>query len=328
MTGPSPFGTLPDGRAVELISLRAGAFEASVLTWGATVQSLKFHGERVVVGGDRLDDYLGGLLYAGAVVGRFANRIGGASFHLDGNSYTTDANFRGGHTLHGGSAGTGERLWSIVSVASDRVCLGLVLADGDMGFPGELRVECTYSIAAEGSLSVLIEAVSTQATPCSFAHHGYFCLDKSGDITGHRLSVAADHYLPVDTDLIPTGEIADVSGTVFDFREGRLIGTGGYDHNLCLSDGQMDLRPVARLASPVSGLVMDVATTEPGLQVYDGAHLGGVVGYGGRALNPHAGLALETQSWPDAPNRSDFPDCILRPGQSYRSETHYAFHRG
>ena len=297
------FGHLPDGRRVERVTLTNGEMEASILTWGATVQDLRVAGRRVVIGGDQLEDYLGDLLYAGAIVGRFANRIGGARFELEGKTHHTDPNFRARHTLHGGQH----------------------LPDGDMGFPGAMDVTVTYQLA-QMSLFVAIEARTTKATPCSFAHHGYFVLDDSGAIADHDLRIDAHHYLPVDHDLIPTGKITQVADTRFDFTTGRGIGTGGYDHNFCLSQSPSNpLRPVAHLQSNVSGLALEVLTTEPGLQLYDGAHLGGARGHDGKVLRPHAGLALETQSWPDSPNRPDFPSCILEPQSTYRTRTQYRF---
>ena len=325
MTPPERFGTLPDGSPVDRVRLSAGAIEAQIINWGATLQDLRVGGRRVVLGSDRLEDYLGPLAYAGATVGRFANRIGGARFDLDGQTWHTDPNFRDHHTLHGGAGGTGNRLWRFEEMAEDRVTLTLDLPHGDMGFPGDLTVRCTYRLIPPGTLDVVIEAVTSQATPCSFAHHSYFVLDDSGEITSHLLQVAAEEYLPVDDDLIPTGEIATVAGTKFDYRQPRMIGTRGYDHNFCLARAAGPLRFAARMASAVTGLAMIVETTAPGLQVYDGAHLGGAPGYGGTPLRSRAGLALEAQHWPDSPNRPEFPDPILRPGGRYRSETRYSF---
>lgn len=325
MSGPEAFGHLPDGRPVERYRIAAGDLEAWVMTWGATVQDLRYRGQRVVIGADTLIPYLEELVYAGAIVGRFANRIGQARFALDGETFATDPNFLDRHTLHGGAEGTGNLLWTLDEVQQDRIRLTLTLPDGHMGFPGEMTVCACYSIEPPGCLRVVIEARTTRATPCSFAHHGYFALDDSGTITDHLLEIAAEHYLPVDADLIPEGPPMPVAGTAFDFRSARVVGQAGYDHNFCLSDGAAPMRPVARLISPSSGLAMQVATTEPGLQVYDGAHLGGARGHEGRALQPKAAIALETQAWPDSPNRSDFPDCILRPGETYRTETTYAF---
>ncbi|MGI3170598.1 aldose epimerase family protein [Pseudooceanicola sp. C21-150M6] len=318
------FGTLPDGRDVDVVTLRDGGMEARILTFGATVQDLRVSGQQVCLGGDRLEDYLGSLRYAGAMVGRYANRIGGARFTLDGVTYHTDPNFRDRHTLHGGAESAGGQLWALGEVTDASVTLSLTMQDGHMGFPGVLTAEVTYRLDS-GALVVEAEAVADRATPCCFAHHSYFVLDGSDDITGHRLKVAADRYLAVDADLIPEGPPAEVAGTAFDFRQMREIGTSGYDHNFCLSDAPAPLRPVAWLDSPASGLRLTVETTEPGLQVYDGAHLGGAAGYGGTTLHPKAGLAMEAQAWPDSPNRPDFPQAILRPGEVWRSETRYRF---
>ena len=319
------FGVLPDGREVERIRLSAGRLEASLLTWGATVQDLRLAGQSVVIGADRLEAYLGDLLYAGALVGRFANRIGGARFVLDGETFHTDANFRARHTLHGGSGGASAELWRLERATENRARLALHLPDGHMGFPGALTVAATFSLEPPATLRIAIEARTTRATPCSFAHHGYFVLNASGDIRRHRLRVAASRYLPVDRDLIPTGEIAGVANTAFDFRDMREIGGAGYDHNFCLDDNDGTLREVAWLESPESGLSLTVSTTEPGLQIYDGAHLESVLGFGGAPLKARAGLAMEAQAWPDSPNRADFPPCILRPGAVCKSETAYRF---
>lgn len=319
------FGHLPDGRPVERLSLDAHGMQVRIITWGATVQDLRVGPQRVILGADDLATYLGGLRYAGAMVGRFANRIGQARFALDGTEHHTDPNFQDRHTLHGGATGTGARLWSLEDIGPDHATLGILLPDGDGGFPGELTARVTYAILPGPALSVTTEATTTRATPCSFAHHGYFVLDDTGDITGHLLQVDAAGYLPVDDGLIPTGQVAPVEGTPFDFRDGRRIGADRYDHNLCLSPQRVACRPVARLTSPVSGLEMIVETTESGLQIYDGRHLGGVAGHGNRRLRANAGLAMEAQCWPDAPNRPDFPDAILRPGATYRSVTRYRF---
>lgn len=320
-----PFGSLPDGREVHRVTLRGGRLTAQVLTLGAIVQDLRFDGvaHPLVLGMPDAGGYLGEGRYLGAIVGRFANRIGGAGFTLDGTRYRTDANFRDRHTLHGGSDGLDLMLWQIGSLARDRVSLSLTLPDGHMGFPGTLRIAAQIALAGD-ALCITLLAQADAPTPCSLAHHGYFDLDGSGDIRGHVLRLRADCYLPVDGDLIPTGEIAPVVGTDFDFRAGRRIGDSGYDHNFCLSETPSALRPVAWLTG-ADGLSMQVATTACGLQVYDGAHLSGLSGLEGRRYGAHAGLALETQHWPDAPNRTGFPDAILRPGQVYSETTRYRF---
>ncbi|MDP0930137.1 aldose epimerase family protein [Paracoccus onubensis] len=317
--------TLPDGRAVQSIEIGSGGLSARILTLGAIVQDLRLDGvgHPLVLGSPCIEDYLGPTRYFGAIAGRFANRIGGGRFYLDGKEYSTDRNFIGRHTLHGGHDGAAFQNWRITSVAPDKVSLTLHLPDGHMGFPGNLHVQADIGLTAD-SLIIGITAETDAATPCSFAHHGYFDLDGGGDIRNHSLMIHADTYLPTNDELIPTGRIAPVAGTPFDFRDLRGIGSAGYDHNFCLSDGPQPLRPVARLVGE-SGLGMRVETTACGLQLYDGAGIKGVAGLGGRIYGPWAGVALETQHWPDAPNRPGFPSAILRPDKRYSETTIYRF---
>ena len=319
------FGHLPDGREVQALTLTGGGLTARVLTLGAIVQDLRLDGvdHPLVLGFDSLAPYLGAGRYVGALVGRFANRIGGARFVLDGREYRTDPNFMGRHTLHGGTDGTHAQLWRIAARRPDAVLLVLDLPDGQMGFPGNLRIEARISLAAR-ALRLSLQAETDAPTPCSLSHHGFFNLDGGGDIRGHRLEIAASQYLPVDAERIPTGQVTPVAGTAFDFRQPRLIGPGGYDHNFCLSDGPRPLRDIARLTG-CHGIAMTVSTTACGLQFYDGAGMRELDGRDGRRYGPFAGLALETQAWPDAPNRPHFPDPILRPGQLWATETHYRF---
>lgn len=319
------FCTLPDGREVQSIEIAQGGLSARILTLGAIVQDLRLTDVNfpLVLGSRNGADYLGSARYFGAIVGRFANRIGRGQFHLDGHDYGTDRNFLGRHTLHGGSDGTDQHIWRIASVGSDYVSLTLYLPDGHMGFPGNLNVQADIKLATD-SLGLEISARSDAPTPCSFAHHGYFDLDGRGDVRNHSLMIAAAHYLPTDDELIPTGQIAPVAGTPFDFRAAREIGGAGYDHNFCLSDRQMPLRPVARLTGE-SGLGMQIETTACGLQLYDGAGLPEMTGLEGRSYGPWSGVALETQQWPDAVNQPGFPSAILRPGEDYRETTIYRF---
>lgn len=305
------FGHLPDGSPVEAIRIAGPRLSATILTLGATVQDLRLAGvaHPLVLGFPTLAPYLGEGLYVGALVGRVANRIGAARFDLDGREVRVDAN-EGPNQLHGGTDGLHRQLWRIADRAPDRVRLALDLPDRHMGFPGTLAISAQISVA-DDALAFDLTAATDAATPVSLAHHGYFTLDDSGDIRRHRLQVAADHYLPVDAALIPTGEIAPVAGTLHDFRQPREIGAG-HDHNLCLSRARGPLRHVATLTGQ-TGLAMQVETTEPGLQLYDGRHLA------------YAGVALETQNWPDAVNHPHFPDPILRPGDSYRAQTRYRF---
>ena len=318
------FGTMPDGQSVERITIAGGGLTAAFITFGATLQDLRLDGVEypLVLGAPLLEPYFAPMQYFGAIVGRFANRIGQGRFAIDDKVYQTDLNFRDRHTLHGGSVGTGKRVWKVGGLMADRVRFELDLADGEMGFPGAMTVSAVCALPGDGVLQFEIAARSDAPTPCNFAHHGYFNLNGEGDILGHRLTVDAAHRLPVDGDLIPTGEVAPVDGTRFDFRKPREIAPGGYDDNLCLAGERRALTQVARLEG-TRGVAMTVATTEPGLQVYDGRHIDTGQGLDGRTYGAHAGLALETQGWPDAPNHPGFPDAILRPGEIYRAETRY-----
>ena len=331
MTQITDFGQLPDGQTVQRISISGGGLTAQILTFGATVQDLRLDGvaHSLVLGSPTLLPYLTDFRYFGAIVGRFANRIAGGQFDLNGQTYALNCNDGGVQTLHGGAEGAGQLVWTVAHLGPDRVTLQLTLADGHMGFPGEMQVQATYSLPGEGALRLDIQARTDAASPCSFAHHGYFNLDGAGSVRDHVLQIDAEHYLPVDPGLIPTGQIAPVADTPFDFRAPRPIGDVGYDHNLCLSGTQQPLRQVARLVGATSGIVLTLSSTEPGLQVYDGQKIParGLDGLDGRRYGPHGGLALETQIWPDAPNRPEFPNCILRVGEVSEQITIYRFER-
>ena len=330
MTQITDFGRLPDGQTVQRISISGGGLTAHILTYGATVQDLRLDGVAypLVLGSPTLLPYLTDFRYFGAIVGRFANRIAGGQFDLDGQTYALNCNDGGVQTLHGGALGAGQLVWTLGAVTPQSVTLTLDMADGHMGFPGNMSVQATYALPGDGALRVEIKARTDAATPCSFAHHGYFNLDAAGSVLDHQLQIDADHYLPVDVGLIPTGQVADVSNTPFDFRAGRLIGTHGFDHNMCLSQTRQVLRNVAHLRG-TSGVALTVSTTEPGLQVYDGQKIParGLEGLEGRRYGPHGGLALETQIWPDAPNQPEFPNGILRPGEVSTQSTTYRFTR-
>ena len=220
-------------------------------------------------------------------------------------------------------------VWTIESLMLNQVVLSLVMPDGHMGFPGELRVQAGISLSDENALQFTISATTTKETPCCFAHHGYFNLDGGQDITTHKLQVFADSYLPVDDDLIPSGGPSALQGSPFDFRKPDAIGCRGLDHNFCLASEHRDMTKAAKLSSEVSGLSMSIETTEAGLQVYDGAYfpVEGLCGLDGLVYGPRAGLALETQTWPDAPNRPEFPKWLLRPGERYSQNTNYKFSR-
>lgn len=257
---------------------------ATFTEWGAALVDLRLDGvdHPLVLGLADLADYAAGHSnYMGATAGRFANRVGDARFKLDGVEHRLDANFQDRHTLHGGSKGTGKRVWDVVDHGADTIAFAIDLADGEMGFPGAMRIEARFICAPGPCLRIAYSATCAAPTIVNLAHHTYWNLDGSDDVSGHALTVQADRYLPLDDGMIPTG-VAEVAGTEFDFRAGRMLPGGDLlDHNLCLSDGQVPLRDVAVLR--VRGLSMAVATTEPGLQVYDGAKLRTPVpGIGGR----------------------------------------------
>ena len=303
---------------------------ATFTEWGAALVDLRLEGvdHPLVLGLDDLNDYAAGKSnYMGATAGRFANRIGHARFTLDGTEYRLDANYEGRHTLHGGAQGTGKRVWTLSEKTDDAIVFTLELADGEMGFPGAMRIEAHFACVAGPTLRVTYKATCDAPTIVNLAHHSYWNLDGTDDVSSHSLTVKADRYLKVDDDMIPIGP-ADVSGTTFDFRAGRMLpGEGLLDHNLCLSDERVPLRDVAVLHA--RGLSMTLATTEAGLQVYDGAKLRTPVpGLEGRTYRAHAGVALEPQNWPDAPNHAGFPDGTLRPGQTYEQVSTFTFEKG
>ena len=323
------FGTLPDGTTVDRVCISGGGLTAHILTYGATIQDLRLDGVNhpLVLGSPVLEPYLGPMTYFGAIVGRFANRIANGCFELEGQTFHVPTNWLGRHALHGGIVGTGQKIWTIGALAEDSLRLDLVLPDGDMGFPGEMHVNACFTLSGDGDLTIEIKAQTDTPSPCSFAHHGYFNLDGSADVTKYLLQINSETYLPVDNDLIPTGEIAKVEGTQFDFRTARELGTNGIDHNFCLSSEQLPLRPIAELSSTKSGVTMGVETTEPGLQIYDGSYIpkSGLPGLEERRYGPFGGIAMETQGWPDAPNHVDFPSAILHPGDTYTHQTRYRF---
>lgn len=320
------FGRLPTGEAVDAVEIGGHGLTARFLTYGATLQDLRVEGiERsLVLGFPDLESYLAHPdVYVGAMVGRFANRIGDGQAVIGGTRYQLDRNFLGRHLLHGGRDGASRRNWRIAAWAQDAVTFTDVLPDGHMGFPGRLSVCTTFEVRPGPALSIRVQAQADAETLCSFAHHGYFNLGGGPTIEGHCLRIAAEHVLPVTDTLIPTGEVAPVAGTAFDFRAPvRLTRERlavGYDHNFCLSTQREALRPVAELVAPDGRLTMTIETTEPGLQFYDGAAIAA-----GRH-GAHAGLALEPQVWPDAPNHPQFPSARLQPGEVYDQHTVLSF---
>ena len=344
----SLFGHLPDGRAVERFALRAASgLEMQVSAYGGAILALRAPDREgrpadVVLGFDRLDDYVADRAYFGVLIGRFANRIRQGRFTLDGRTYALPVNDGANH-LHGGPVGFHKVLWRAEPLRENGT-VGLRLdyrsPDGEQGYPGNLDVTVTYRLTLEGALVIDYAAETDQPTPVSLTQHSYFNLsgDPTRDVLGHELELHADRFTPVDERLIPTGELASVTGTPFDFRHPATIGArigdadprlaqvGGYDHNFVISDGGAPLSPAARVHEPVSGRVLELFTTEPGLQFYSGNYLdGGAVGKGGTPYRYRTAFCLEPQKFPDSPNHPDFPRCILRPGERYTSRTVYRF---
>ena len=330
------FGQLDDGQSVYRLQLSGGGLTANVLTWGAILQDLRLEGHAppLVLGFESFQPYLAHSPYFGATVGRVANRIGNARFDLDGKTFRTDANNRNGkHTLHGGAAGYGKSNWKIADLGTSHVYLTLEDADGSMGFPGNCSVTCDYTLKDNGCLHVAYTVRSDAPTPANLAHHSYFNLDGGSDCRDHVVQILADRYVVVDEELIPTGEIADVEGTMFDFRTAKTIredlSDGNiYDNNYCLSEKQRGLQDVANVYSAESGVHMTVATTEPGLQFYAGHKVNTPVpGLTGENYGAYSGFCMETQNWPDAPNHKNFPNSIVRPGEELRQVSEYRFSR-
>ena len=356
---PQPFGMTHRGEAVSLYTLKnAHGMEAKVLDYGGIIVSLRVPDRNgrlddVVLGFDSLGDYERGSPYFGAIIGRYGNRIARGRFTLDGRTYTLATN-NGPNHLHGGVRGFDKVIWSVTPFQrSDSV--GLVMnytsPDGEEGYPGTLRATVTYTLTDKNEFIFDYQATTDRPTPVNLTQHSYFNLagDGKGDILGHVVTLNADRFTPVDSTLIPTGEIKSVAGTPFDFRTSTAIGARidrndeqlrygrGYDHNFVLNKGgnggrggkggiEGDLTLAAHVYEPTTGRVMEISTTEPGLQFYSGNFLDGTLrGKHGVVYGHRSGFAMETQHFPDSPNKPAFPSTILRPGEEYRSRTIYRF---
>ena len=342
------FGTTRDGEAVDLFTLtNSHGMEVRAMTYGGIIVSLRVPDRNgqlddVVLGYDKLDGYLGRHPYFGAIIGRYGNRIGHAKFTLDGQEYRLAEN-DGPNSLHGGIKGFDKVVWHAESFEKkDQV--GLIFkyrsVDGEEGFPGTLDVTVTYTLDDKNQLTLEYQATTDKPTVVNLTNHSYFNLkgEGSGDILGHELMLNADHFTPVDVSLTPTGEIASVKGTPLDFNHLTAIGSriyqndkqlqfgGGYDHNFVIKRQGEGLALAAQVYEPTTGRVMEVYTTEPGVQFYSASGLdGSITGKHGHVYAKRSALCLETQHYPDSPNRPEFPSTILRPGQTYRSTTAYRF---
>ncbi|GAA3524351.1 aldose epimerase family protein [Streptomyces osmaniensis] len=346
----SLFGRLADGTKVYSWSLANGGTRMKVLSYGGVVHSLEIpdrrgHYANVSLGFDNIEDYVAGSPYFGALIGRYGNRIGKGQFTLDGKAYQVNVN-DGANSLHGGAKGFDKRVWDVEPFAKGSD-VGLHLyytsVDGEMGYPGTLKVKVTYTLTKYGDWRIDYAATTDKATVVNLTSHVYWNLagEGSGTIENHELKIDASRYTPVDSGLIPTGELAPVAGTPFDFRRSKRIGEDlrephqqllygkGIDHNWVLDKG-ISPRPewIATLKDPSSGRTLRMASTEPGLQFYSGNFLDGtLVGTGGRTYRQGDALCLETQHFPDSPNKPSFPSTVLRRGQTYRSTTIHSFSR-
>jgi aldose 1-epimerase len=336
------FGKLDDGTVIEKFTLHnANGATAKLITYGATLTELWMPDRAgkegdVVLGFDSLKGYLGQHPYFGATIGRYGNRIAGGKFTLDGADYTLPQN-NGPNTLHGGKMGFDKRVWKGKPVKLEHgaeVRFTYTSADGEEGFPGTLNVTVVYMLTDENSLKIEYTATTDKATPVNLTNHSYFNLASSGDVLGYTLWIGAEHYTPVDKTLIPTGEIAAVKGTPYDFTKPATIGSrmgdikdiGGYDINYVLNGKMGTMRKVAQVDDPASGREMEVWTTEPGVQIYNAIGLNGsLVGVGGVVYPKYGAICLETQHYPDSVHRANFPSVILQPGKTYHSMTIYKF---
>jgi len=337
-----PFGHLPDGSAVDIFTLtNDGGLKARLMTYGAILVSLEVPDRDgrpgdVVLGYDALDGYVKNNPYFGAIVGRYGNRIAKGLFTLDGAAYKLATN-NGENHLHGGVRGFDKVVWAAEPIKeADAVGVKFTYLSkaGEEGYPGNLACAVTYRLTNDNELKISYEATTDKSTPVNLTHHSYWNLagQGNGDILRHELGLSADRYTPVDKGLIPTGELAPVKGTPMDFTTATAVGArmalveGGYDHNFVLSRTGEGLSPAARLHDPQSGRTMEILTTEPGIQFYSGNFLdGAITGKSGKIYQQHSGLCLETQHFPDSPNRPNFPSTILKPGTIYKSLTVHKF---
>ncbi|HVY71736.1 MAG TPA: aldose epimerase family protein [Verrucomicrobiae bacterium] len=340
----SVFGKMPDGTPVKIYQLsNARGVTVKFCEYGLIITEIwtpdaAGKSGNIVLGFDNLERYLQGHPFFGAIAGRVANRIAKGKFTLDGKEYTLATN-NGVNHLHGGRKGFDKKVWSSKSLGANdseaSVEFSLLSPDGDEGYPGSLSIKVTYTLTANSELRIDYRATTDQATIINVTNHSYFNLAGSGEVLGHEAWLAADHYTPVDEGLIPTGEIRSVKGTPLDFTTPTAIGAryaqtglkaGGYDHNFVLNSGGKSLALAGRVFEPNSRRVIEVSTTEPGMQLYTAVNLHGpITGTGGVVYQPNHAFCLETQHFPDSINHANFPSVVLRPGQEFASTTVYKF---
>lgn len=338
------FGHTAQGREVFLFTLsNANGVKVKVMTYGVIITEIHTPDRRgavtnIALGFDNLEQYLKGHPAFGATIGRVANRIAGARFTLDGKDYKLAAN-NGPNHIHGGPGGFDKQVWEaqILPAQSDRVAVefSYLSRDGEEGYPGNLSVSVTMTLTSDGELRIDYRATTDKPTPINLTNHSYFNLAGAGNVLDHVLTIEADHYTPADQQLIPTGEIKSVHGTALDFTLPERVGAridqlrptpDGYDHNFVLNAGGKSLARAARVVEPKSGRVMEVLTTEPGVQLFTANFMDGhMKGTGGVVYPKHAGLCLETQHYPDSINKPGFPSVVLRPGQTFNSTTVFRF---
>lgn len=323
--GIARFGVTEAGENVQKVTIGRGGLTVSILTYGAILQGVWLAGlnRSLTLGSDKLGDYEGAMAYHGSLIVPVANRIGGATAVIDGHRHQFEGNQNGRICLHSGATGAHRQVWKLAEMTETSCTLRLTLPDGLGGFPGTRRVTVRYAVGEDASLNMQVTAFTDQPTLMNIANHSYWNLDGTPDWAGHSLRIAADRYLPTDADLLPTGQIAPCADTALDFRSRRVITPQSPEMDTCfvLSDSRQPLRDVLWLTG-ASGLTMTIATTEPGIQVYDGRDA--------RRPNrgPYEGLAIEPQFWPDAPNQPAFPAITLSPGKPYQQESEWRFNRG
>jgi len=339
----SEFGKLPDGSTAHLYTFsNRNGMVVKVTNYGLIITEIHAPDRdgklgNVVLGFDSVERYVKGHPFFGAIAGRYANRIAKAKFSLDGRDYTLAAN-NGKNHLHGGKVGFDKKLWEIEELATTPDRAGVefryLSRDGEEGYPGNLQMKVRYVLTDENDLIISYEGTTDKKTVVNVTNHSYFNLAGSGTVLDHEMLIEADQYTPVDSELIPTGEIAPVKGTPLDFTTARKIGErhaqtgiGGYDHNWVLRGGVSEKRRLAaRAVEPKSGRVLEVFTTEPGVQLYTANFMdGSITGVGGVNYPKYGGFCLETQHYPDSPNKPNFPSVVVEPGNKYQTSTSFKF---